>query len=188
MSSLNQISLDQVIKVHYGKALKKADRVEGGSYPVFGSSGQVGNHDDPLANYPTIIIGRKGSVGEITYAEKGGWIIDTAFYVEILDHQTIDLRYLFYALKRARLERHTITTSIPGINRDNIYRSKIPLPPLPIQRKIAAVLDKADALRRKRQQALARNRGPAPLRLPRYVRRSGDESEGVAEISSSYLY
>ncbi len=146
--------LKRLVKVHYGKALKETDRVKAGQWPVYGSSGKVGNHDSALTTEPTIIIGRKGSVGEITYAPKGGWTIDTAFYTEIRDPGALDLRFLFYALKKANLVSHTITTSIPGINRENIYATKIPLPPLPEQKRIAAILDKADAIRRKRQAAI----------------------------------
>ena len=75
--------------------------------------------------------------------------------LETLDPKQIDLRYLYYALKNANLDRHTITTSIPGINRDQLYSTKIPLPPLAEQRRSAALLDKADAVRAKRRQALA---------------------------------
>ncbi|MDE5118302.1 MAG: restriction endonuclease subunit S, partial [Trichodesmium sp. St2_bin2_1] len=67
----------------------------------------------------------------------------------------LNLRFFFYALKNSNLERWTITTSIPGINRDDIYKTKIPLPPIDEQRRIAAILDQADAIRRKRQKAIA---------------------------------
>jgi len=43
----------------------------------------------------------------------------------------------------------------PNINQKIIRATKIPLPPLPEQRRIADVLDKADAIRRKREQAIA---------------------------------
>lgn len=94
-------------------------------------------------------------MGAVTYAPEGGWAIDTAFFVERLDPYASDLRYLFYALKNARLARHTITTSIPGLSRDDIYRTRILLPGIDEQRRIADILDKADAIRRKRKEAIA---------------------------------
>jgi type I restriction enzyme S subunit len=150
------VSVQDVAKVHYGKSLKAEERVLSGLIPVFGSSGKIGTHDKTLVEYPTIIIGRKGSVGKVTYAEQGGWPIDTTvFYTEIIKPKKLNLRFFFYALKNSNLERWTITTSIPGINRDDIYKTKIPLPPIDEQRRIAAILDQADAIRRKRQKAIA---------------------------------
>jgi type I restriction enzyme S subunit len=151
-----RVLLKDLIRVHYGKSLKAEDRQESGLISVYGSSGKVGNHSEALFSFPSIVIGRKGSVGAITFAPEGGWVIDTAFYVEILDTQKTDLRYLYYALKDANLVKHTITTSIPGINRDDIYKTTLPLPPLAEQQRIAAILDKADALREKRRQSLAK--------------------------------
>jgi len=107
-----------------------------------------------IFTFPSVIIGRKGSVGSITYAPEGSWVIDTAFYTEILDHNILDLRFLFYSLKRAGLDRHTITTSIPGINRNDIYSHEIFLPLLPEQRRLAAILDEADAIRKARAESL----------------------------------
>lgn len=149
------VELSKVIRVHYGAALKEADRVQSGSHEVFGSSGIVGRHSESLFEYPSIVIGRKGSVGSVTHAPNGGWAIDTAFFVERLDPTRCDLRYLFYALSNARLAQHTITTSIPGLSRDDIYRTRILLPVIAAQRRIADILDKADAIRRKRQEAIA---------------------------------
>ena len=89
--------LGDVLIAHYGKALKQEDRDQSGEAPVFGSSGQVGSHTASLTTLPTIILGRKGSVGALTWAPKGGWIIDTAYYLEIKEKQQHDLRYLFHA-------------------------------------------------------------------------------------------
>lgn len=154
MTTYPLFALQDLIRVHYGKGLKTAERDESGQYHVYGSSGAIGKHSSVLVEHATIIIGRKGSVGEVTYAPEGGWPIDTTFYAEVLNPDRLDLRFLYYALRRARLDKHTITTSIPGINRGDIYRAKIPLPSLPEQRRIAAILDKADTIRRKRQEAI----------------------------------
>ncbi|MBC5850662.1 restriction endonuclease subunit S [Vibrio cincinnatiensis] len=146
--------LRDLVTAHYGKALKKENRDENGDNQVFGSAGFVGNHNESLVHSQTIIVGRKGSVGKVIWAPDGGWIIDTAYYLTLNESEQLDWRYLYYALSVARLEKKTITTSIPGLNRDDFYDTEIPLPPLDEQKRIAAILDKADAIRQKRKQAI----------------------------------
>ena len=147
------VSIGELVRAHYGKALKDSDRRGGGQHDVYGSSGIIGRHDHCLVPYPTIVIGRKGSVGSVTFAPNGGWPIDTAFFIELREPGRADLRYLYWALSNARLDRRAITTSIPGLNRDELYRAKIRLPALSEQHRIAAMLDKADAVRQKRRES-----------------------------------
>lgn len=66
--------------------------------------------------------------------------------------------YLFYYLRSPIFRAWTQNSS--GANIKNIRKSEldlfeVPIPPLPEQRRIAAILDKADAIRRKREQLLA---------------------------------
>ncbi|MGF1496081.1 MAG: restriction endonuclease subunit S [Elainellaceae cyanobacterium] len=49
--------------------MRKSDRAETGQYPVFGSSGIVGYHNEYLVEAPALIVGRKGSVGEVFISE-----------------------------------------------------------------------------------------------------------------------
>lgn len=66
----------------------------------------------------------------------------------------LDSRFLMYWL-RWRPPSYLIRDSAyPSIRLEDVRDLRIPLPPLPEQRRIAAILDKADAVRRKRQQTL----------------------------------
>ncbi len=56
----------------------------------------------------------------------------------------------------SEFERRAAGATVKNLNIDLVRGVKIPLPPLPEQRRIAAILDKADALRAKRRAALAR--------------------------------
>lgn len=69
-----------------------------------------------------------------------------------------DPQYVFYLLysnegKQAIL-RDFRGATVGGISKSFSDKIKIPLPPLPIQKKIAAILDKADSLRQKDKQLL----------------------------------
>ena len=68
----------------------------------------------------------------------------------------VDARYLLHFLnsKASFLENSGKGATVKGITLDVVRDLEIPLPPLPEQRRIAAILDKAAAIRRKRQQAI----------------------------------
>lgn len=74
----------------------------------------------------------------------------------IFDENKVDAKYGFYALQllKPKMEAMAPSTTVAIVNKGNFEAMQIPLPPLPEQKRIAAILDKADAIRRKRQQAI----------------------------------
>ena len=142
-----------VLELSYGKALKEAHRC-GGDVPVVGSGGIVGAHTSGLTEAPTIVVGRKGSIGSVTWIDGPAWPIDTAYYVRP-KRDDLDPRWTYWMLKSLHMETMNKSAAVPGLNRDDVYRRTVDLPPLPKQRRIATILDHADALRAKRHQVLA---------------------------------
>jgi type I restriction enzyme S subunit len=114
----------------------------------------VGTHDKAITVGPTIIIGRKGSLGEVNFSAAPCWPIDTTYYIDA-STTNAHLRWLSYQLTKLGLTSLNRAAAVPGLNREDAYRQRMLLPPLSEQRRIAAILDKADALRAKRRAALA---------------------------------
>ncbi len=71
------VELNKVCTFEYGKSLPERDR-KAGFYPVMGSNGVVGYHNVHLIDGPAIIVGRKGSAGEVVWVEKPCFPIDTS--------------------------------------------------------------------------------------------------------------
>lgn len=136
-----KMTLRACVDVNYGEGLKKCERDSTGNFDVFGSGGKIGRHNKCLLDKPFVVMGRKGSVGEITYASHGGWVIDTAYYITPKNEDSLLVSYLFYALKSVDFKESSITTAIPGINRETIYEKQIPVPSLSKQRRIVDYLD-----------------------------------------------
>lgn len=65
-------------------------------------------------------------------------------------------KYVYYALlnKVPEFLNNAVGGAQPNISQSIIKDTQIPLPPLEEQKRIAAILDKAEAIRRKRQQAI----------------------------------
>ncbi len=72
----------------------------------------------------------------------------------ILPSEYVDPGYLHRWFEANPPSNLIANDSYPSIKTSEISKVKIPLPPLPEQKRIAAILDKADAIRRKRQQAI----------------------------------
>jgi len=134
------INIGEICVFEYGKPLKAENRIDG-EFPVYGSNGIVGYHNEYLVEAPFIIVGRKGSAGSVHYSEKNGYPIDTTFYIKLENENTIILKYLFHILSSLDLKNVNTQAGVPGLNRNDAYNLEIPLPPLEVQREIVAEIE-----------------------------------------------
>ncbi|MBU4261347.1 MAG: restriction endonuclease subunit S [Proteobacteria bacterium] len=150
---MRSISLGQLFELKYGKSLRKDKRVQG-EVPVYGSNGTVDYHNESLVHKATIVVGRKGSIGEVHLVATPCWPIDTTYFVESRGKYDYDLEWLYRLLKTLRLQDLNRSAAIPGLNRDDVYRIKIRLPPIADQKRIAHLLGKVEGLIARRKQHL----------------------------------
>lgn len=143
MSEWQTKRLGDVLQLNYGKSLPLKNRIDG-AIPVYGSNGVVGSHNYPIVDKPGLIVGRKGSAGEVHFSRGPFCPIDTTFYVTEDDAPHTNLEFLFYLLRHVDLRRITGDVGVPGLNREMAYMEPVRLPAaLPEQRKIAHILSTA---------------------------------------------
>ena len=135
-----ETTIGKEIELAYGKNLPKPERIEG-DYPVYGSNGIVGTHHEFLIDFPSIVIGRKGTVGSIHKTNAKFWPTDVSFYVKINDSKKLQLDFVFYLLHFLNLPKYSQSGPKSGLNRNDVYKIECVLPPLPTQKKIVAKLD-----------------------------------------------
>lgn len=136
--------IDRVLTLEYGISLPEKKRVNG-NFPVYGSNGVVGSHNEFLVKAPCIIIGRKGSAGEVNWSDKNCTPIDTAFYVKLLDEKATDFKFIYHMLKSLNLPSLKGGSGPEGINRNSVYGLQIPMPPLNIQQQLVAEVRQLEA-------------------------------------------
>ncbi len=135
--------LGEVLRLEYGTSLPERKRVPG-KVPVIGSAGVVGFHNQSTVEGPGIVVGRKGSIGTVTWIAEDFAPIDTT-YCAVPANELIDVRWVYHLLAREDLAMLNRATGVPGLNRDDVYALSRLIPPFTEQRAIAAVLDAIDA-------------------------------------------
>ena len=133
--------ISECIELVYGRGLPEKERKKG-SVPVFGSNGIIGYHHESIVKAPGIIIGRKGSVGEVIFSKNDFWPIDTTYYVKVKKDN--DIIFWYYFLKTLKLNQMNSHSAVPGLNRDNVYEILCLIPKLSEQKLIANILLKLD--------------------------------------------
>ena len=75
--------------------------------------------------------------------DKNCYPIDTSYYIVLKDKQ-VKLKYIYYIFKQLDFNDLVDKMGVPGLNRDNVYKVKIPIPPKPVQDQIITECAKVD--------------------------------------------
>lgn len=103
----------------------------------------MGYANDFLCPEGTTIVGRKGTIDNPLYIETKFWNVDTAF--GLIAGVSLDKRFLYYFCKGFDFKVLDKGTTLPSLVKKDLIKIQIPIPPLPEQKQIVAILDKAFA-------------------------------------------
>jgi restriction endonuclease S subunit len=122
-------------------------------FPAYGAGGLNGYLPEYEFDEPAVVLSAIGArCGKCFYAD-GKWTSLANTQLIFPDPAKADAKFLWYQLNdEARW--HRSGTGQPFIKPADVKTHRVYLPPLPEQRRIAAILDKADELRAKRRAAL----------------------------------
>lgn len=140
-SSWKHQKLGEIITLEYGKPLDRTERKQDGLYSVYGANGEKDRSDKFYVDQPSIIVGRKGSAGELNLTEEKFWPLDVTYFVQF-DRTQYDLQFLYHLLTLQNLPDLAKGVK-PGINRNDVYAIEVKIPLLPEQQRIVAILDEA---------------------------------------------
>jgi type I restriction enzyme S subunit len=136
------VRIGDILSLEYGSGLPERERMPG-IYPVVGSNGIVGYHHQAIVKRPGIVIGRKGTIGAVSWIDKDFWPIDTTYYVKT-KISDISIKWLFYELVYLNPARFHLADVVPGLKREYVHSLKMALPPFLEQQKIAEILSIVD--------------------------------------------
>ncbi len=138
------VALGEVLTLQRGHDLPKKNFVEG-KYPVVGSNGIIGYHNEFKYSGPGVVTGRSGTIGKVCFIKENYWPHNTSLFVK--DFKGNSKKYIFFLLESLDLrslgER---TSAVPSLDRNNAHRLNVYLPPLETQTQIVVEIEAEQSL------------------------------------------
>jgi type I restriction enzyme S subunit len=138
--------LGEVCIIKTGQAVNKIDISQNpGEFPVINSGREplgfidkYNTEDDPIG-----ITTRGAGVGSVTWCEGKYFRGNLNYSATINDLNQLNTRFLYHLLLQDQTGIQQLATyqGIPALNKSNLEKLKIPLPPLAIQEEIVKILD-----------------------------------------------
>lgn len=136
------VKLGDIAKLYQPKTITKSEMTGDGLYPVYGANGIIGRYHDFNHDGEQLVIGCRGSCGEVNVTSGKCWITGNAMVIK--PSNDVLLAYLKYYLLQREVTNSVITgTAQPQITRKSLAPVKLLMPPLAEQQRIVAKLDTA---------------------------------------------
>lgn len=134
--------LGELVQIKYGKNQRKV-MSDKGTIPIYGTGGLMGYATNSLYSGPSVLIGRKGTIGKVRYVDYPFWTVDTLFYT-IVDTNLVLPKYLFYLMSQMDLNVYNEGTTIPSLRTETLNRIEFNIPSIDDQKKVLSYLEPID--------------------------------------------
>lgn len=143
------VPLHSICRPKQWKTIPKKSLLDSG-VPVYGANGVIGFTDGYTHDEPVLMIGCRGSCGQVHRTEGKAWVNGNAMALDSL-RDDVDMRFLQYQLQWRGFEDVISGSSQPQITGQGLKKVSVYMPPLEEQKRIAGILDEADRVRKKTQ-------------------------------------
>lgn len=141
MGNWKTCSLGDILTFKRGHDLPKTKMVFG-EYPVVGSNGIIGYHNEYTTDFPSVTIGRSGNTGNPFIVYGRSWSHNTTLYVK--EFKNSNPIFIYYLLKTLDLGNYAGGSAVPTLNRNHIHTLEVIVPPLQEQIEIGYTLKRID--------------------------------------------
>lgn len=138
----NRYTLSELATIKYGKNQKRVSS-ENGNVPIYGTGGLMGHATTALYDKPSVLIGRKGTIGKVKYVEHPFWTVDTLFYT-IVNTELVLPKYLYHVMSLIDLNNYNEGTTIPSLRTETLNRLEFDIPSLEEQQRILSCINPID--------------------------------------------
>lgn len=132
-------TLSELATIKYGKNQKKVV-TDDKRIPIYGTGGLIGYATTSLYDKPSVLIGRKGSIGKVKYVEHPFWTVDTLFYT-VINTDIVIPKYLFYSMSLIDLNTYNEGTTIPSLRTETLNRLEFNIPSIEDQELVLSCLN-----------------------------------------------
>jgi len=151
--SWEKVELTSICRPRQWKTLSMEMLLKEG-FPVYGANGKIGFYNEYTHEFPTLTITCRGATcGQVHITEPRSYVNGNAMALDSMS-EDVDINFLYYYFAHRGFNDVISGSAQPQITAAGLSKVKIPLPPLTTQKRIAEILDSADALRRKDQELL----------------------------------
>jgi type I restriction enzyme S subunit len=146
-------TLGEVYKFQYG--MGNTIPTLGGEYPVYGSNGIVGTHNE-FNSEDSPVIGHIGAYAGIVNWGAGKHFVTYNGVICKLINKLVHPKYAYYQLLKQDFNSMAKSASHPFVSYDALNKVSVPIPPPAEQARIVAILDKFDTLTHSIREGLPR--------------------------------